>query len=235
MLAATTERRARSRFRSFCVGFRRDLYERIGPLDERFKLGMFEDSDYALRCRRAGYRTVCAEDVFVHHFGGTSFGQLFQKGEHMRVYETNRRRFEQKWGAQWQPHRRRETRAYRELSRRIREEAGEVLRPEATVAVVSRGDDHLLRFATQRGWHFPRAESGAHAGVYPADSSEAIAHLEALRAGGADYLLFPATGFWWLDYYEGFRRHLEDNYRITLRSDDSCIVFALQPEWSACS
>lgn len=212
----------------FCVGFRRDLYDRIGPLDERFELGLFEDSDYAMRCHRAGYRTICAEDVFVHHFGGTSFGQLFPNGGHMRLFEANRRRFERKWGEPWRPHRRRENHRYTRLCRRIREAVGEALPSGATVAVVSRGDEGLLRFGTQRGWHFPRADDGAYAGVYPADSSEAIAHLEELRAKGADFLLVPTTGFWWLDHYDGFRRHLETNYRVSLRRDDACIAYELR-------
>ena len=37
---------------------------------------MLEDDDYSMRARAAGYRLVCAEDAFVHHFGETSFGKL---------------------------------------------------------------------------------------------------------------------------------------------------------------
>ena len=38
----------------FCVAFRRDTYERLGPLDERYEVGMFEDEDYALRAKAGG-------------------------------------------------------------------------------------------------------------------------------------------------------------------------------------
>jgi GT2 family glycosyltransferase len=57
---------------------------------------MFEDDDYARRLRQAGFKIVCAEDVFVHHFGQASMGELCGSGDYDRVLE-NRRRFEEKW------------------------------------------------------------------------------------------------------------------------------------------
>src|SRR5262249_22522821 len=88
----------------FWLALRGDVFERVGPLDEQFQVGMFEDDDYARRVRQEGFRIVCAEDVFVHHFGQASFGELCVTGEYDRVLESNCRRFEKKWGITWRPH-----------------------------------------------------------------------------------------------------------------------------------
>jgi GT2 family glycosyltransferase len=87
----------------YCVGMRRDVYEKIGPLDERFTIGMFEDDDYSQRIREAGLRVVCGEDAFVHHFGQASFKKLPQK-DYFELFERNKRLFEEKWGRPWVPH-----------------------------------------------------------------------------------------------------------------------------------
>src|SRR6266545_2061112 len=191
----------------FCLAMRRDTFVRIGALDERFEVGLFEDNDYALRAREAGYRLVCAEDVLVHHFGQASFGSLVPTGEYSRLFEANKRRFEQKWGKPWTPYRRRSGPRYRQLAARIRAAARAALPDRAQVLVVSKGDDELLRCVAPGARHFPQAEGGGYAGCYPADSGAAIAHLEQLQAGGAQYLLFPATAFWWLEHYREFKRY----------------------------
>ena len=90
----------------YCVAMRRRLLDEIGLLDERFGIGMFEDDDFAKRVRRAGQRLVCAEDVFVHHWGKSSFKRLDEQ-RYQRVFEENRRLFEEKWGEPWQAHQRR--------------------------------------------------------------------------------------------------------------------------------
>jgi GT2 family glycosyltransferase len=89
----------------FCLAMRKDVFELLGPLDERFGIGMFEDDDYAIRARAAGFRVVCAEDVFVHHFGQASFGKLIETGEYQEIWDRNQKLFEAKWHRAWDAHR----------------------------------------------------------------------------------------------------------------------------------
>lgn len=96
----------------------------------------------------------------------------------------------------------------------------------STVLVVSKGDEDLISLPERQGWHFPRTDTGDYAGYHPADSDEAIRHLRALRRKGADYLLIPEPSMWWLDYYEGFREHL-NRYAVVHR-DDACLIFSLR-------
>jgi len=87
----------------FCAAARRRLLAAIGPLDEQFGIGLFEDDDLSRRVRQAGYRVVCAEDVFVHHVGEAAFKQM-PPDEYERLFAANRARYERKWGITWQPH-----------------------------------------------------------------------------------------------------------------------------------
>ena len=118
--------------------------------------------------------------------------------------------------------------AYQELIPRLHEVVCSTLPPEATVVVASKGDNELLKLDGRRAWHFPQREDGVYAGYYPADSAAAITHLETLRARGADYLLFPSTAFWWLEHYQAFGQHLKSHYRVVVRQEDTCLIFALR-------
>ncbi|HJQ40547.1 MAG TPA: glycosyltransferase [Thermoanaerobaculia bacterium] len=82
----------------FCVAMRRAVFERVGFLDERFVIGMFEDDDYSRRLRDLGYELVCARDAFVHHWQKASFRLLGGDDEYDRIFEENRRRYREKWG-----------------------------------------------------------------------------------------------------------------------------------------
>lgn len=87
----------------FCVVFRRRLLDEVGLLDERFELGTFEDDDFCYRVKSLGYKLLCAEDVFVHHFGKGTMRELGDEA-YLKLFEQNRKKFEQKWGVRWRPH-----------------------------------------------------------------------------------------------------------------------------------
>lgn len=90
----------------FCVMMPRAVYEKVGPLDEAFGIGFFEDDDYCRRVEHAGWSIACADDVFVHHNLSASFNKLKQETR-QALFEQNKVIYETKWGT-WVPHRYRE-------------------------------------------------------------------------------------------------------------------------------
>lgn len=86
----------------FCVAMPRSTYEVVGPLDEAFGTGFFEDDDYCRRVQANGLRCVCVEDVFVHHHLSASFDALKAEAR-QALFERNRKIYEAKWGP-WEPH-----------------------------------------------------------------------------------------------------------------------------------
>jgi GT2 family glycosyltransferase len=42
------------------------VWREVGPLDETFQIGMFEDDDFSFRVRKAGYGIV-PRRLFIHH------------------------------------------------------------------------------------------------------------------------------------------------------------------------
>lgn len=79
----------------FCLLISRRVLNTIGGLDERFYPGYFEDDDFCLRARLAGFELLVAENVFVYHFGQQTF-----RGEGIdwpAVMRANWEKFRRKW------------------------------------------------------------------------------------------------------------------------------------------
>ncbi len=211
----------------FCTAIRREAFAQVGLLDERFEIGLFEDDDYSMRMRAAGYCVVCAEDVLVHHFGQASIGKLAAAGRYGELFHANRRRWEEKWNASWEPYSLRQSNDYLELAERVRAAVTQVVPPGSTVAVVSKGDESLLHLGDCIAWHFPRNDDGNYSGFYPADSRDAIEQLERARRAGASYLIIPHTSLWWLEHYAEFASHLVRNYIAVLNQPGTCLIYSL--------
>ena len=84
-----------TRLVGLCLLIPRRVVQAVGLLDERFGLGNFEDDDYCLRVRMAGFRLLWAKDVFIHHEGHQSFRELGEGFQ--RILDTNERLFREKW------------------------------------------------------------------------------------------------------------------------------------------
>ena len=80
----------------FCVALPRHVWHIVGPLDERFGTGMFEDDDYNRRVRAAGFDVKLAFDAFVHHWQMASF-KLLGNEEYLRIYRENQAQYASKW------------------------------------------------------------------------------------------------------------------------------------------
>lgn len=81
----------------FCFFARREIFTRLGGFDEVFDMGYCEESDFCMKAISAGYRVVAADDTFVFHQGGSSFGSWHER------YHRNRKIFDQRWGKDFFP------------------------------------------------------------------------------------------------------------------------------------
>ena len=61
------------RILGFCLLIKREIFNRIGVLDEKVELGCGEDDDFCMRVKSKGYKVVCCDDGFVYHYGKYSF------------------------------------------------------------------------------------------------------------------------------------------------------------------
>jgi O-antigen biosynthesis protein len=83
------------RLTGFCVLMRRDIFRRLGYLDEGFELGNYEDDDYGLRVRLLGLDLMIAKDTFIHHYGSLSIKSLGPQLE--QVNDKNAMFYSNKW------------------------------------------------------------------------------------------------------------------------------------------
>lgn len=80
-----------------CTLIKKEVIKKIGGLDERFTPGNYEDDDFCLRAQLAGYKTVIAKDVFIHHFGSKSF-KAEGNAKYFERLKINEAKFVEKWG-----------------------------------------------------------------------------------------------------------------------------------------
>lgn len=78
-----------------CMLFSREVVDRIGGLDERFFPGNYEDDDFCIRARIAGYKLWVAQNVFIHHEGHGTFGG--RDIEYKLLSLENAEKFRKKW------------------------------------------------------------------------------------------------------------------------------------------
>lgn len=80
----------------FSMLIKREVLEQVGLLDERFTPGNCEDTDYSLRIISQGYKNIYCKNIYIHHYGSVSFGEM--KEEYNELLKVNREKFVDKWG-----------------------------------------------------------------------------------------------------------------------------------------
>ncbi len=81
----------------YCMLIKKSVIDDIGLFDEIYGLGHYEDIDFCMRAKKAGYKIGIAEDVYIHHFGTITWS----KRKELKFHETinkSKEIFIKKWG-----------------------------------------------------------------------------------------------------------------------------------------
>lgn len=82
----------------FCMLIKREVLFKVGVLDEMFGPGGYEDYDYCMRVRQAGYDIIVAEDTFIFHIGGKGYSS--NNMDYMKLRDRNIELLIDKWTRQ---------------------------------------------------------------------------------------------------------------------------------------
>jgi GT2 family glycosyltransferase len=61
----------------FCTMFKREVFTKVGMLDERFGVGFGDDDDYCLRVLNAGYVMALVQDLVIPHHHRSTFKKIY--------------------------------------------------------------------------------------------------------------------------------------------------------------
>lgn len=77
----------------FCLCLKTSIVKEIGLLDERFGIGSYEDNDYCLRIRNAGYKLAMVKESLIYHYGSQTVKQF----DYMNIMIDNKYKFIEKY------------------------------------------------------------------------------------------------------------------------------------------
>lgn len=82
-----------------CFMVRRGVFDKAGLFDEKFRIGQFEDADFFLRAKLAGFKLGTTGRAFIHHFGSVTQNAIRSpQSSAAGPYESeNRAYYRQKW------------------------------------------------------------------------------------------------------------------------------------------
>lgn len=91
----------RDRANGICFMVHQRVFENIGLFDENFRIGQYEDADFFLRAKTAGFHLGTVGSSFLHHFGSITQKSL-KKPKVVKSYALeNKAYFIRKWNLPW--------------------------------------------------------------------------------------------------------------------------------------
>lgn len=78
-----------------CWAVTKEVIEKVGYLDEQFKVGTFEDDDYRLRVKKAGFKVALNKNGLVYHVKPSQTMDFADPDQ--KHFDANRVKFEKKW------------------------------------------------------------------------------------------------------------------------------------------
>lgn len=82
----------------FCYLVKRSVINKIGYWDERFSPGYFEDTEYSMRAKKFGYKSVIALGSYVYHEEHASFKSKEKKKKFEKLFKESRDKFHALYG-----------------------------------------------------------------------------------------------------------------------------------------
>ena len=116
---------------------------------------------------------------------------------------------------------------HRKLVGQVREFVETHVPSGARMLVTTYGDEAMLLLGDRQTESFPRSARGVTADYTDVRGNEAIAQLERLRDGGAEFLLVTSPALPWLATHPELERHLEARYPVVARERGIGTIYAL--------